>query len=171
MFNLPNALSLLRLLLAIPISIALWHNQTALAVSLGVLAMLTDYLDGYFARKYNQISEMGKILDPLADKVMVISLFIILTLMGRIPLWLTIMVFARDILIMLGGIYLKKKLNYVVPSNQTGKWTVFIIALYIIYKALDFSYFDNYIIALIAVMLVISFTQYMVRAIKLLRSA
>jgi cardiolipin synthase len=159
------------MLLALPVCIALWHNQTAIAVSLGVLAMFTDYLDGYFARKFNQTSEMGKILDPLADKVMVISIIIILALMHRIPLWLTVMIFARDILILIGGIYLKKKLDYVVPSNQTGKWTVLFIALYIIYKALNLSFFEQYIIAFIAVMLVISFTQYLARAIKLLRNA
>ncbi len=171
MWNLPNALSLLRMLLALPVCIALWNNQTAIAVSLGVLAMLTDYLDGYFARKLNQISEMGKILDPLADKVMVISLIIILAVMQRIPLWLTVMIFSRDILILIGGIYLKKKLGYVVPSNQTGKWTVMFIALYIIYKALDLSFFEEYIVAFIAIMLVISFVQYLIRAIKLLRNA
>jgi CDP-diacylglycerol--glycerol-3-phosphate 3-phosphatidyltransferase len=171
MWNLPNALSLLRMLLALPVCIALWNNQTTIAVSLGVLAMLTDYLDGYFARKLNQISEMGKILDPLADKVMVISLIIILAVMQRIPLWLTVMIFSRDILILIGGIYLKKKLGYVVPSNQTGKWTVMFIALYIIYKALDLSFFEEYIVAFIAIMLVISFVQYLIRAIKLLRNA
>ncbi len=171
MWNLPNALSLLRMLLALPVCIALWHNQTTLAVSLGIIAMLTDYLDGYYARKLNQVSEMGKILDPLADKVIVISLIIILAIMQRIPLWLTVMIFLRDILILLGGIYLKKKLGYVVPSNQTGKWTVLFIALYIIYKALDYSYFEQYIITFIALMLVISFVQYLMRAIKLLRNA
>ncbi len=171
MWNLPNAFSLLRLILALPTSIAVWHHQTYLAVSLGVFAMLTDYLDGYFARKYNQISEIGKILDPLADKVMVISLILILAIQERIPLWITVMIFSRDILIMLGGIYLKKKLGYVVPSNKTGKWTVLFIALYIIYKTLDFTFFENYIIAFIALMVVISFVQYLLRAIKLLRNA
>ena len=171
MLNLPNALSLLRIFLAIPICWALWHNYTFIAVSLGILAMLTDFLDGYFARKLNQISELGKILDPIGDKVMVISLIIILSIMGRIPVWLAVMIFSRDILILVGGIYLKKKLGYVVPSNQTGKWTVLFIALYIIYKALNFAYFDEYIVAFIAIMLVISFTQYLIRAIYLWRNA
>ncbi len=170
MWTLANGLSILRMLLAIPTCYAVWHNYTAVAVSLGVLAMLTDYFDGYFARKFNQVSELGKILDPLADKIMVISLFIILSIQGRIPLWLTAAVLTRDILILLGGAFLKKKLGYVIPSNQTGKWTVFFIALYIIYKALNLTYFESYILSFIALMLVISFTQYLIRSIKLLRT-
>jgi len=170
MWNLANALSILRMLLAIPVCYAVWHNYTTIAVALGIVAMLTDYFDGYFARKLNQVSELGKILDPLADKVMVISLFIILSMQGRIPLWLTAAVLVRDLLILLGGLYMKNKLGYVIPSNQTGKWTVFFIALYIIYKALDLTYLETYILSFIALMLVISFTQYFIRAIKLLRN-
>jgi len=171
MWNLSNSLSILRIFLALPVCWAIWHNYTFLAVSLGIIAMLTDYLDGYFARKLNQVTEAGKILDPLADKIIIISVFIVMTIQELVPLWFTIMVFARDVLILLGGIPLKKRLGYVVSSNQTGKWTVLFISLFIVYKVLGFDYFEDYILAFISAMLVISFVQYLIRGISLWKNA
>ena len=77
MLNIPNTLSFIRLLLAIPICYFLYQEQYFLTVLFALLAILTDNLDGYFARKYNQITELGKIIDPIADKTIICTVAII----------------------------------------------------------------------------------------------
>jgi len=92
-----------------------------------VILWLTDILDGYFARKRNEISELGKIIDPLADKISVITITFLLLLKGILPLWFFIVILSRDLIILLGGLYIKKKYEVILQSNWTGKLTVFII--------------------------------------------
>lgn len=88
---------------------------------------LTDVLDGYFARKRNEVSELGKIVDPLADKISIITISLIMVLTGIIPLWFFLVIMSRDILILSGGLYIKRKTGIVLQSNIIGKWTVFVI--------------------------------------------
>lgn len=92
-----------------------------------IVIWISDLLDGYFARKRNEISELGKIIDPLADKITVISITLILLVQGLIPAWFFIIIILRDILILTGGIYIKNKHKIVLPSNWAGKISVFII--------------------------------------------
>ncbi len=72
------------------------------ALGLFALAMLTDFLDGYFARTYKFRTKLGSYLDPAADKLLVASSLITLTILGSIPIWLTVLVFARDLVISIG---------------------------------------------------------------------
>jgi len=131
-----NYISFFRLLLRIPIYYYLDHLDNPankiIILLLFVLAYLSDLLDGYFARKLNQISEMGKIIDPLADKVLVIMIVLKLYFMHLIPgfyFWIVIM---RDILIFLGGMIVSSQIGKVLPSNYLGKITVSSIALFIL---------------------------------------
>ncbi|MBE2227920.1 MAG: CDP-alcohol phosphatidyltransferase family protein, partial [Ignavibacteria bacterium] len=77
---------------------------------------VSDLLDGYFARSRNEISELGKIIDPLADKLTVITLVVILMFKGIIPLWFLIITVLRDAVILAGGLYLSSKKNIVLQS-------------------------------------------------------
>lgn len=137
MFNLPNSLSFIRLLLAVPIyfSLSLFNDYSSaryIVVSLVLLAFITDILDGYFARKTNKITEFGKIIDPLADKTLVILIILQLYLLGEIPgiyFWIIVL---RDIIIFIGGIIISRKIGKVLPSNLLGKITVFSIGIYIL---------------------------------------
>jgi cardiolipin synthase (CMP-forming) len=128
-----NLLSLLRLLLVIPLWILLnnfdsEYNRT-IVISICWFAAFTDIMDGYLARKFNEITEMGKIIDPLADKfvigVVVLKLFII----GEVPGYYFWMIVGRDSLIFVGGIIISKELGRVLPSNMLGKLTVVSIGL------------------------------------------
>ncbi len=92
-----------------------------------IVIWISDLLDGYFARKRNEISELGKIIDPLADKITVISITLILLVQGLIPVWFFIIIILRDLLILTGGAYIKNKHKIVLPSNWAGKISVFII--------------------------------------------
>ncbi len=96
--NTPNKLTLLRVIM-IPVFMAFymyipWPNFFATVIF--VLAFLTDMLDGYLARKNNQVSNFGKIMDPLADKVLVAAAMVLLTAAGVINPWVTVLVLARE---------------------------------------------------------------------------
>lgn len=128
-----NLLSLLRLLLFIPLwilfdNIDSGYNRTII-ISLCWFAALTDVLDGYLARKFNEVTEMGKIIDPLADKIIIGTVVIKLFLLGQVPNYYFWMILGRDVLIFTGGIIISKKLQKVLPSNVLGKLTVVSIGL------------------------------------------
>lgn len=93
------------------------------------LGALTDKLDGTVARKYGTVTEWGKILDPLADKIGVAALAVVLLMLGDAPLWFVLILVGRDVVILLGGIFLTWKRRVVLPSNEAGKWTVGVISL------------------------------------------
>lgn len=114
------------LLLAVCVYFLLGDNYLMTCIMI-IVIWLSDLLDGYFARSRNEISELGKIIDPLADKVTVISLVVILLLKGIIPAWYVIITVLRDALILGGGLYLNYKKNTVLQSNWLGKITVFTI--------------------------------------------
>jgi CDP-diacylglycerol--glycerol-3-phosphate 3-phosphatidyltransferase len=120
-----NGLSMLRAALTIPSAILLWQGHNYFAYAVGILAYITDLLDGWLARKLNEVSEMGKIIDPLADKIYVAVITTILVIQGALPLWFVALVIARDFVIMLAGIYLARRTGFVMPSNMPGKIAVF----------------------------------------------
>ena len=104
--SLPNLLCVMRILLAIPIVWALVNGFYGWTLLLFVIAAVSDGLDGFLAKHYGWTSEVGKVLDPVADKLLLVSVIITLTLVGRVPLWLTVVVVSRDVIIGAGaGVY------------------------------------------------------------------
>lgn len=97
--NTANKLTMLRVIL-IPVYLVIWHLDFAynniVALIIFVLASVTDFIDGYVARHYNQITDFGKFMDPLADKVLVMSAMICFCAMGRFPAWALVIVMARE---------------------------------------------------------------------------
>ena len=128
-----NLLSLLRLLLVIPIWILLDHIDTGhnriIVISLCWFAAFTDVMDGYLARRFDEITEMGKIIDPLADKFVIGVVVLKLFLINEIPDYYFWMIVGRDALIFVGGIIVSNKIGRVLPSNMLGKITVTAIGL------------------------------------------
>ncbi|MBF0347831.1 MAG: CDP-alcohol phosphatidyltransferase family protein [Magnetococcales bacterium] len=102
--NLPNFLSFLRIFLVPAFIWLVLNDHIHGALVLFVLAGITDALDGFIAEKFNQVTELGKFLDPLADKVLIASGFVTLTINGLIPLWITLIVMTRDLVIVAGAI-------------------------------------------------------------------
>lgn len=131
-FTIPNLISLLRIALILPLSICIWRNNLRAAIILIVIALASDFLDGIVARRLNQMSELGKILDPLADKIATVTILIVLYLKHQIPLWLVIIIIGRDMAIVVAGLFMAKKYRLVTPSNFLGKVTVNVIALMVI---------------------------------------
>ncbi len=124
------------------------NNNFVLTGLFIVLIWISDLLDGFFARMRNEISELGKLIDPLADKIVIITLVIILLLKGIIPEYFVIIIISRDIIILLGGLYLKYRKNIILQSNWIGKITVFSIGFTLILSIFNFAskigQFGNY---------------------------
>ena len=99
----PNLLTLLRLFFIPFIIIAIVDRQPRLALGLFLVAGLTDALDGLLARALHQRTRLGQYLDPIADKLLLSSLFLVFSLTGRVPWRITVLVFSRDILILIVG--------------------------------------------------------------------
>ena len=127
-FTLSNALSFARLLSGIYIYYLIQTHRVLEALIFIALAIASDFLDGYFARKQHQINKQEKILDPLADKFCIGLAAIALHQGYGLPLWLVGLIIGRDVLILVGSVVLMTRLNYVVASAWPGKIAVTIIA-------------------------------------------
>lgn len=120
MRHIPNILSGIRLVL-VGVFIHLFHRNLMLeALLVFVTAFLTDLLDGYLARRNNWISDVGKVLDPLADKLMLISALLCFYSRDWIPLWLLVLVLAKELIMIVGGALLFRK-KVVVYADWFGK--------------------------------------------------
>lgn len=140
--TLSNLLSLFRILLTVPLLYflsfnTLGHNMLALAI--GLLAAATDYFDGKLARRYGDVSALGKYLDPIADKFLIGSLAIYLAFFrGNLPTWFAVLIVAKDFLIIMGGgILLLRKI--VVHADPPGKLTVCIVAVVFVLFVFNFN--------------------------------
>ncbi len=102
--DLPNLISALRILLILPVIVLLVREQFVLALVLFVIAGASDVVDGYLARRYGWTSWLGGWLDPVADKSMQISVYMLLAWLELIPVWLVVAVIVRDLVIVTGGI-------------------------------------------------------------------
>lgn len=104
MRHLPNLICLVRIALVWPIAAALHAGEQLAALSLFVAAAVSDGLDGYLAKRFGWTSDLGKFLDPLADKLLLVTVFVESAWLGLIPWWLTAAVVARDVMIGLGAL-------------------------------------------------------------------
>lgn len=105
--NIPNFLSMLRIVSIPLLIILLSYDEHAGAFTVFICAALSDGLDGFIARRFKQKTKVGAYLDPIADKLLLNSSFIAFALMGLIPKWLTILVVSRDVIISMGILILQ----------------------------------------------------------------
>lgn len=102
MLNIPNTITLARIILVPVIFWFLISGEVKAAFFVFLIAGVSDAVDGFLAKRYGWVTELGKYLDPVADKLMIVSLFIALGIAGKLPSWLVIAVVSRDILIVAG---------------------------------------------------------------------
>ena len=119
--TLPNLLSLLRLCLVPVFLILILNQQNWQAVLVLAIAGLSDYLDGYFARKLNQVTRLGQLLDPAADRLYIFATLIGLTVVGHIPIWLALVVIARDSVLLIAYPVLASHGYGPLPVHYLGK--------------------------------------------------
>ena len=130
----PNVITSLRLLLAIPICISIYQGNELLALLLFIFAGISDGFDGYLARRFTWESEFGKLLDPLADKCLILSTLLALAYVQLLPISLVSILLVRDALAVMGSmLYLMLFEGRNSESNRWGKhFTGWTIALFII---------------------------------------
>ncbi len=104
-----------------PVVWAILNDRRELALTLGVLALISDALDGILARRMGAISELGHILDPLADKVLAAAVAVALLWRGALPWWYAAVVIGRDVLIVIGSVAMRWRIGRIPPSLPVGK--------------------------------------------------
>jgi cardiolipin synthase len=102
--QLPNAICIARMVLVIPIAWFVGAERFNEALVLCAIAAFSDALDGYLAKRFGWTSDLGKVLDPVADKLLLVTLFITLAIVGWSPVWLTVVAVSRDVIIGLGAL-------------------------------------------------------------------
>ena len=154
--HIPNILTIIRFILVPLIVVLIMQEKYLEAFVILTVSGLTDVLDGTIARKYNLITDFGKLIDPLADKVTQISVLVTLTLKDIIPVWMIIIVFLKEVFMIAGASFLYGR-DLVVSSKWYGKlatvlfYVAIVVSLSIRYFNLSLN-FDIYIyyIAIIA---------------------
>jgi CDP-diacylglycerol--glycerol-3-phosphate 3-phosphatidyltransferase len=167
-------LSMLRLLLAAPIMYLIMVNGPLLwLLVLFLLALASDYFDGRLARWSHSVSDWGKVLDPLADKISALMVILALVLRGSLPMWFLGLMLVRDTLIVLGGIVIGRHTGIVPMSMWPGKVAVTGIAVTAL-AALPQVETDlpvlQYCIVITTVLLLYSFFRYIGRYLRLSRA-
>ncbi len=133
-WTISNGLSVLRVLLVPPVAYCLlvdFPDSRWWAFGIALVGVATDVLDGYLARRLHQVSELGKILDPLADKIGVGVIAVVMVITGDVALWYVVVVLLRDVLILAGGIVIRRRKGIIPQSNWAGKVAVVGISAYI----------------------------------------
>ena len=127
---LPNIITVIRLLL-IPVFIFCFfvYEDKRIAFAVFIFAAMSDLLDGYLAHRLNAITNFGKLFDPLADKLLQVSALVCLTVIGFLPLAAAIIMAVKELIMIIGGWYVLKRLKRVVYSNNFGKIASFIMSV------------------------------------------
>lgn len=138
--NLPNILTIIRVVL-IPFFIFFFSHpsfQSAIiAAVIFLVASLTDLLDGYLARRRKEVTQFGKFLDPVADKLLIVSALILLVANGRVPAWVAIVVIGREFAVTAFRAIASSE-GVIIAAEGTGKYKMFFQTLAIIFLITDF---------------------------------
>ncbi|MGI9485185.1 MAG: CDP-alcohol phosphatidyltransferase family protein [Geminicoccaceae bacterium] len=172
-YNLANLVTVGRLLLVPPLMWLIMSDQVWAAFWVFVAAGISDALDGFIAKTFDQRTDVGTILDPLADKALLDGVYIALALSGHLPIWLAALVVGRDVLIVLGVILIRRRDPvYRVRPLKTGKLNTFTqivlaaMALAIWGDVVDVSHLLTPMIWLVTLMTLISGGSYVVQALR-----
>ncbi len=171
--NIPNILTLTRIVLLPFFAAALMYDQYHYALLIFIAASITDLLDGFIARVKKQITYFGTILDPVADKFFLLTSFIIMSKTGLIPMWLTIIVISRDVIVISGCfiIYLVTHNLDIEPSivgktASAGQFLLIGLVLLSLNVNSDIT-FLNFLFITVAVLTAMSGLHYVYRGLKI----
>ncbi len=145
-FNIPNLLTLFRIALIPPVCILIFFGDPVsvlIAVVLFWVASVTDWVDGYIARRQNLVSMTGKFLDPLADKLLVMASLVMMLPMGRIPSWLVIIIIGRELTVS-GLRSIAATEGMVISAGEGGKYKTTFQMIGILLLLIHFTYDVNY---------------------------
>jgi CDP-diacylglycerol--glycerol-3-phosphate 3-phosphatidyltransferase len=169
----PNILSVCRIaLLAVPAYMISTRDPglripTLCFIGLGII---TDLLDGYLARRLNMVSDLGKILDPLADKISTGVLVVFLNIYEDFPLWAVVLVLSRDFAVLVLSLIFIRKRHLVLPSNEIGRYAALSWGLVVFVFVADIDVIKEPSLIAATALLVASAASYIERFIRRLRS-
>ena len=165
--TIPNLITCLRIILTPIFIIYIINGRFSSALIIFILAALSDAADGLIARLFNQKSSLGAFLDPLADKILLTSAFIVLSIVNYIPSWLTVIVISRDILILFGVLFLLLRENdFTIKPSFLSKITT-CLQLMVVFIVLSrklipfFSPFTDYLFWITGISTITSGLHYM----------
>jgi cardiolipin synthase len=166
--HLPNAISMLRVILVAPICWLLLHRSWPSSLAFVAVAGVSDGVDGFLARHYGWQSRLGGMLDAIADKLLLISCFVILAWLGEVPLWLTLIVCARDLLIASGALLWRLLIGRIYPQpSKLSKACTFMQIVYLVCVLLALAHWPTpssmIFVWLVAALCVASGLDYAVR--------
>ncbi|MCF8008668.1 MAG: CDP-alcohol phosphatidyltransferase family protein [Halanaerobiales bacterium] len=165
-FNYANALTIIRLLL---IPVYLYFFLTGEYVISGIffsISGLTDFFDGYLARKYNMVTDFGRLLDPLADKLTIISILTVLIYMNLIPKVITITLLVREVIVLSGSATMYVTGRDIVMPSHLGKSSAFLLYLAIAASLLRIQYINLALFYIVIPINIISGIDYIKNAYK-----
>ena len=159
----PHILTVIRFIFIPSIIVSLIYDNYVLALILFTLSSLTDVLDGKIARKYNAISDFGKLMDPLADKLTQLSILLTLAVKNVIPFWIVVILVVKETVMIAGASFLYGK-SLVVSSKWYGKLTTVLIYIAVVssclIKIFNLPEFDIYIYVLAIIFAIFSLIKY-----------
>ena len=171
--NIPNIITLARIMLVPVIVWAIASNQMEIAFAVFVIAGVSDAVDGFLAKRFNMTSELGAMLDPLADKALLVSIYVALGIWGAVPRWIVILVVSRDIMIVAAVIvsWLFDKPVPMKPSMVSKLNTVAQVAFAaLILGSLAFDRpsapYDLFLMAFVTVFTLVSVSLYLVEWVR-----
>ena len=173
--TIPNVLSLFRLLLVPVFPLVFfqsWPNARQWAVLVYLAAFLTDIADGWIARHFNQITPLGRVLDPLADKLMTFVVIICITVKGIIPLWAIAVFFCKELAMAIGGYVMYRKLGDVISANWLGKAATgvfFVVCVLLVLLPAIPRPWATGLISFALAMTIAAFVSYLYQFVRLLR--
>ncbi|MCC3144818.1 CDP-alcohol phosphatidyltransferase family protein [Halanaerobium sp. Z-7514] len=164
LLTIPNLISIMRIIL-IPIYLYLFvQGNYYLAAGLFSLSAASDFVDGYIARKLNMHSKLGKLLDPLADKLTIISILLLLIKLNLIPRVVSFIILGRELFIFLSGIITYFfGLNFIDPT-LLGKTSIFLLYLAIAVRLTGINIFGDWLFYLVIPINIISAVEYFIKA-------
>ena len=130
-WTIPNILSFFRLLLLVPIIRLLQEGRPWPALILMATSVVTDFLDGFIARRFDQKSDLGRIMDPIIDKANVLGVMAVLVLSPRYdyPLWFFALLFLRELAVLVGGLWVMRGRKVVMEATRPGKNSAFVTSM------------------------------------------
>jgi CDP-diacylglycerol--glycerol-3-phosphate 3-phosphatidyltransferase len=170
-FLIPNLLTILRILTYPFIFYFLKEENLSLAVLFMAFAAITDVLDGFLARTLNQISDLGKILDPFVDKLGVGIFILYTTIYKGFPVWACVLVITKEILNLLAGLLVIRKRRIVPVSAFWGKLNAGVWSFTILFYVLELDYIKKIFLGIGVIVILITATVYLRTFIRLIRNS
>ena len=175
MTNIPNILTIIRFILVPFFCFFMITGDTVTAVIIYMVASFTDFLDGYLARKFGQVTAFGKFMDPFADKLLQVSALILITIFPpHMPVFVTVIIVLKELLIGAGGLMLYKKYKIYAAADWYGKVATALFYIAIVGAMLEAKFspdtrYGVFAVIMVLILSLFAFYMYLMRYLKNVR--